>query len=133
MYRIEPNPGSYGFQLDVKAFPIEEVHLYIPGGETNPGLWNPAYLRVMEPFRGTHLRFMDLNHTNHSKQKEWSDRTPPEWSTYVEPHRTDPPWPIKGAVPYEAMIELCNTMDTDLWVTVPHLATPGLHGPTSPT
>ena len=33
------------------------------------------------------------------------------------------PMPVKGRVPYEAMIELCNTMDTDFWVTVPHMAT----------
>ena len=31
--------------------------------------------------------------------------------------------PIRGSASYEAMIELCNQLDCDLWVTVPHLAT----------
>ena len=125
VYRIQPNPGDYGFQLKIHSFPIDELHLYIPGGEDAEGLWNPAYLRVMEPFRGTHLRFMDLNETNHSQQERWSDRTPLDHASWVHPHRKDKPWPtVKGGVPYEAMIQLCNTMDTDMWVTVPHLADP---------
>ena len=124
VYDLPDGPGNYGLEIEFRSFPVADVHLFIPGGEDAKGLWNPDYLRVIEPFRGTHLRFMDLNSTNHSEQKEWSDRTPRGWATYQRGHNNAPSEPIKGEVPYEAMIELCNATDTDLWVTVPHLATP---------
>ena len=95
-----------------------------PAASRPKGQWNPQYLRVLEPFRGTHFRFMDLNHTNHSPQKDWSDRTPPTAANYLDKHPDAPPLPWNGSVPYEAMIELSNELDADMWVTVPHLATP---------
>ena len=123
VYRLPDGPGEYGPQIEITAFPVADLHLYVPGGEEAQGRWNPEYLRVMEPFRGTHLRFMDLNRTNHSEQQDWSDRTPPDAPTYLTNHADSPPVAFEGSVPYEAMIELCNEMDADLWLTVPHLAT----------
>ena len=123
VYRLPDGPGKYGLQVEIKAFPVADLHLYVPGTEEAEGRWNPEYLRVMEPFRGTHLRFMDLNHTNHSKQQDWSDRMPPDAGTYLTNHVNSPEIADRGAVPYEAMIELCNALDADMWLTVPHLAT----------
>jgi hypothetical protein len=122
VYRLPDGPGEYGPQLQIQAFPIGEVHLYIPGGE-NAGLWNPDYLRVIEPFRGTHIRYMDLGGTNHSQQQTWADRTPLNWASYlVGNHNRSADEPIAGRVPWEAMIQLANATETDMWITVPHLA-----------
>jgi hypothetical protein len=123
VYRLADGPGEFGPQLRFDRFPVTDLHFYLPGRDETSGLWNPDYLRVIEPFRGTHLRFMDLNHTNHSKQKEWSDRTPVAFTSYLtEHHNRSAELEVKGRVPYEAMIELCNTLDADMWITVPHLA-----------
>ena len=123
VYRVS-DVGDAGLIVKVPSFPVTDLHLWIPGGEQAEGMWNRDYLAAIEPFRGTHLRFMDLNATNHSEQKEWSDRTPVAWASYIPDNmQNSAPMPVKGRVPYEAMIELCNAMDTDFWVTVPHMAT----------
>ncbi|BAM03121.1 hypothetical protein [Phycisphaera mikurensis] len=123
VYRV-PQVESYGFEIEIDAFPVSDLHLYLPGTETLKSRWNPAYLAVIEPFRGSHLRFMDLGLTNHSEQRDWADRTPADWPTYVQTlTRSDAKTPVKGGAAWEAMVELCNQTGNDLWLCVPHLAT----------
>ena len=123
VYRV-PRVESYGFEIDVDSFPVSDLHLWLPGTEELDGRWNPDYLAVIEPFRGSHFRFMDLGLTNNSEQQDWADRTPADWPTYAQTlSRSDAPTPVKGGAAWEAMVELCNEMDSDLWLCVPHLAT----------
>lgn len=70
---------------------------------TNP--WNPQFLSDIAIHH--HLRFMDWDQTNHSSRAQWSQRKPKS-STNQNP------------VAYEWMIDLCNRMDADMWVTLPH-------------
>ena len=72
---------------------------------TGDNPWNPQFLREIAVFRS--FRFMDWDNTNGSTREKWSER------------------PLKIAakqnpVAYEWMIDLCNRMNADLWVTVPH-------------
>ncbi len=72
--------------------------------------FNPKFLDGLRPFHA--LRFMDWIGTNGSKQVYWSDRAT---KTYYSQATS------RGAS-YEYAIELCNELDVDAWVTVPHQA-----------
>ena len=55
------------------------------------------------------IRFMDWGETNNSHQVAWSQRTLPDFYTQAG-----------NGVAYEYMIQLCNILQKDLWVCVPH-------------
>lgn len=69
----------------------------------------PAFLDSIKPYSA--LRFMDWMDTNNSKIKTFAER----------PKVTDATYTAKG-VPLEIMVDLANTMKTDPWFTMPHLA-----------
>jgi hypothetical protein len=91
----------------------------------------PEFLDFCRPFHC--LRFMDWGNTNNSLQEQWSDRKRPSFYTMVartgDPAGTwgAPPSPFDykfaGGVAYEYMIQLCNTLQTDMWLCIPHRAT----------
>ena len=121
--RLTEPPEDYGFEVRITAYPATNIRLYLPGLEKHPSHWNPAYLAYMEPFRGTVFRFMDLNGTNGSQQRNWGDRTPGGWSSFANNNNQCAEWKCKGKVPYEYMVELCNQLECDLWINIPHQAT----------
>lgn len=122
------NPGAagniHGVLMKVNSFPATNIKVFLPGQESNTSFWNPAYTAYLEPFRGSVLRFMNLNGTNGSTQVNWSDRTPKEWSSYTNENDNSASWGVKGKASYESMIQLANQMDCDMWICIPHLATP---------
>lgn len=67
--------------------------------------WNPQFLREIAIYRS--LRFMDWDRTNGSERERWSER----------PQKGNP---RQNPVAYEWMIDLCNRVGADLWITVPH-------------
>jgi hypothetical protein len=78
---------------------------FAPG--TNP--WRPEFLQEVSVYEA--LRFMDFGRTNGSEERRWSDRTP-----------ASAPASAQKRLAYEWMIDLCNRVGRDMWVTVPHLA-----------
>lgn len=58
------------------------------------------------------LRFMEWARINGSNVVEWSDR--PTYSSCR--------WTTERGVPIEAQIDLCNTIQADMWVCIPHKA-----------
>lgn len=111
-----------GLAVEIPSFPVDKVELRLPGLADHASLWNPEYLRYVKPFAGGPLRFMDLNGTNGSDQINWDDRTPRNWSSYTNKNNKSAEWRVKGAASYESMIELCNEVDADMWICVPHKA-----------
>ena len=71
--------------------------------------FNPAFLESVKSYRA--LRFMDWMDTNNSKITSFAQR----------PKVADAHYTVKG-VPVEIMVELSNTLKTDPWFTMPHLA-----------
>jgi hypothetical protein len=67
--------------------------------------WNPQFLKEIAIFRS--FRFMDWDNTNASPRRDWSERNTKEN-------------PKQNPVAYEWMIDLCNRMNADMWVTIPH-------------
>lgn len=72
-------------------------------------IFNPIFIDKIKNFRV--LRFMDWMKTNHSDQKEWSDRPRLETASYA----------TKG-VPIEIMVALSNKLKADPWFNMPHQA-----------
>lgn len=98
---MESTPGNH----------IRNIRFLLPGTEAtyqeNP--WQEDFIDKLEPFNT--FRFMDWGRTNNSNQRKWEDR----------PQLDDYTYNINGN-PYERWIELCNMMQADAWICVPHLA-----------
>lgn len=69
-----------------------------------------VFKEKISPFQT--LRFMDWGNTNGNTNVTWADRAKTDYFTYSGPR----------GVPYEIMIQLCNELDKDAWICVPHMA-----------
>lgn len=120
----DANVENYGLEVVIDAYPVDNIKLSLPGLENHHSIWNPSYIDYIKPLSGGVIRFMDLNGTNGSTQKDWNDRTPRNWSSYANSNTDNcAPWDVEGKASYESMIELCNEVGADMYICVPHLAT----------
>lgn len=87
---------------------VRNIRMWMPGLENAESPFHPLFKERIEPF--PYFRFMDWGRTNNSKQVEWSDRVLPQQMRQT------------GGVAWEYMIQLCNEMDRDMWICIPHLA-----------
>ena len=90
---------------------VRDIRVLLPGHADTPASdeWSPEWIAGLEPFVA--LRFMDWGHTNDSPLERWEDR----------PRVDDYTWTPNG-VPYELWVEICNRLQKDAWVCVPHRA-----------
>jgi len=72
--------------------------------------FNPKFLQGLTTFHA--FRFMDWINTNGSTQSVWADRVTKTYYTQAGG---------RGAS-YDYAIELCNELDADAWVCIPHAA-----------
>lgn len=72
--------------------------------------FNPLYLKGLAPFHA--LRFMDFTNTNNSKNRDWGDRSQPDYYTQG----------LEKGVAWEYAIELANILHEDPWICIPHKA-----------
>lgn len=90
----------------------------------------PEFLEFCRPFHC--LRFMDWGNTNNSLQEQWSERKIKTFYTMRgrdgDPDGTWRKRPsnftkmFSGSVAYEYMIQLCNQLQIDMWICIPHRA-----------
>ena len=130
----DPNSAEFGggrieLQL-IRSNPadhVRNIRLLMPGTETSyqQELYYQPWLDKLARFNA--LRFMDWGRTNNwgeeyawlcydspqdSVKIPWSDRARPSWFT----------WNTDKGVPYEAMIDVCNRLNANMWICVPHNA-----------
>jgi len=114
-------PGKIVFRIDPKASVLRLTvvrssarqplrDLTVRDQAQPDAFWNAAWLEKVKPFKT--LRFMDWGQTNWSPVTHWSERSTPSLRT----------WAGTRGAPYEAMVDLANTLGADLWVCVPHQA-----------
>jgi hypothetical protein len=94
---------------------VRNIRFLIPGSESTYLVqpYNPMWLERLSPFKA--IRFMDWFKTNNSPNVHWEDRAKDDYYTWTT---------AKGA-PYEEACKLCNTLQADAWVNVPHGADTG--------
>ena len=117
-FTADVTPSDSGIMVRILASdpanPVRNLRVIMPGFvdtyATQP--FHPRFLERLQPFAV--LRFMDWGATNNSELARWSERTLPQ-------HRTQHG---HGGVAFELMAQLCNTLDKDAWVCVPHKAEP---------
>jgi hypothetical protein len=101
-------------RLIIDSLPVSGMHLWNPGQEPPEGATpSPFTASFLDRLRddGAVLRFMNWGMVNESTESDWADRKRRDHFTQIAP------------ASYELMIELCNTVQKDLWLCVPHLAT----------
>jgi len=124
--RVESTkPGEVRFRIDPAAEvlrltvvrnsarnPLRELKVrpLSSAGTVPAAAWNPAWIEKLKPFKT--LRFMDWGRTNWSPLVRWEERSLPGNRTWTGP----------AGAPYEAMIDLANTLGKDIWVCIPHEA-----------
>lgn len=110
--QVGPEGGIWMRLLTVNPQnPVRRVRVIMPGFEDSylEHPFHPLFLELWRPFRL--FRFMDWLHTNNSTVRHWSDRTLPTSQS------------MRHGVPWEYIIQLCNTLRSDAWICIPHLAT----------
>lgn len=106
-----------GFKLYIKETDpngtgdyVRDITLELPGYDTVETRFYPPFLEDLRHF-GL-IRFLDWTQVNgNTHLQQWPDRNT------VDDHF----WGNKGGVPYEVMVELCNELHADMWITIPHL------------
>lgn len=143
-FNSEPN----GYVLEIREInqnnPPRKIRVWMPdpadpmnkslepaAGNGEP-MFHPSYLALLNKQQFSILRFMDWGHTNANPLVDWADRRPMNHcfqSGYIN-ERNSPGWNAtygdkkqSAGVSYETMIKLCNTLNKDMWVCVPHGAT----------
>ena len=86
---------------------------------TNP--WNPTFISELQQAKARCLRFMDWGCVNSSLVTTWSQRIPKTANHYLSGNTQPQRGETGYGIAYEWMIDLCNRVNADLWVCVPHL------------
>ncbi|MEJ5170035.1 MAG: hypothetical protein WHU10_03520 [Fimbriimonadales bacterium] len=113
---VDSSKGALFLQLrrTNPSNPVRNIRVILPGFESTYRQ-NPFHPAFLERWRGVAVvRMMDWMHTNNSKIVRWEDRPKPESATFSE----------KGVAP-ELLVDLCNRLNADLWVCIPHKADDG--------
>lgn len=72
-------------------------------------IFNPDFLKFHRDF--SVLRFMDAQNTNSSKITRWAERARPDDATWQ-----------KNGMPIEVIVKLANTVQSSIWIHIPHAA-----------
>jgi hypothetical protein len=112
---VNVNPSNSGILLRVTESdsndPVRNIKLWMPGFENAASPFYPLFIERLSGFKV--IRFMDWQRTNNSTLSSWANRTRPDIGT-------------QGAdtgVAVEYMADLCNRLNADAWVCMPHQAT----------
>ncbi len=91
---------------------VKNIRLVMPGEQntyqTQP--FNPQYLNALQPF--SYLRFVDAMQINSATQQvgmTWANETPITYRTQTK----------STGISIQYMVDLCNTLNKDMWVNMP--------------
>jgi hypothetical protein len=93
---------------DISWHRADDVFINGHNNVTGDDPWNPEFLRQLEPYAV--LRFMDWGKVNNAERTSFDQRKQKD-----NPDQSP-------EVAYEWMIDLCNRMQADLWICIPHRA-----------
>lgn len=111
---VDPSRGGVALEIDssFQADPIHDIHFVMPGFhqsfEREP--FHPDFLHFLEDFQC--IRFMDWMKTNNSPVVSWADRNTVDFYSQT----------LENGISYEYIIALCNRLQKDAWICIPHQA-----------
>lgn len=114
---VPVNSENGGIALEIERSvendPVRDIRFIMPGYHNNyeEQVFHSDFLDFVEDFQV--LRFMDWMKTNHSPVEHWSDRA-------LTTHYTQT---LGNGISYEYIVDLCNRMQKDAWICIPHRAT----------
>lgn len=127
LLNVTPDPS--GIYLKIASMstadPIRDIHVWMPdvNGQSFSGqIWKPGdtfspfhpkLLERLAPFET--IRFMDWQETNGSDILSWADRRSYDYATQQSGD-------FRNGVAPEFMVELCNELDANAWICMPHQA-----------
>ncbi|MBU6294215.1 MAG: hypothetical protein KJS91_05980 [Planctomycetes bacterium] len=117
-------PDNNGIHLAITSMsasdPVRDIRVWMPGTAGQPwspgssgSPFHPKFLEKLDPFDT--IRFMDWAETNSTDIVSWSDLRPFD-------HATQQSGEFRNGVSPEYMVELCNEIDANAWVNMPHMA-----------
>jgi hypothetical protein len=114
------SPSSGGVQVCITSTDpnhtgdyLRNIRIVYSGDEASlsaGNVFSSSLVTVLQNFKV--LRFMDWLETNNNPPGDWNGR----------PQPTDAGWGSSNGVPFETVFQLCNTVNADCWVNVPHTA-----------
>ena len=115
---IDDPGGGIGLRIvrSDASDPIRNIRFIMPGFRDTYGAepFHPKFLELLKDFQV--LRFLWPQWVNESFLENWEDRTPKDYYTQGD----NIPG---GGLAYEWVIELCNRLGADPWISLPHLVT----------
>jgi len=131
------NPSGHITVEDINTnTPLTDLKVWLPDPanptqqslETSGAFWHPTYLAMLQSLDFAFLRFMDWSAINASPQRDWADRRLPAFVFQRGIlNRRSPADGFNGnrstGIAWEYIVSLANTLNKDVWVCVPHLAT----------
>jgi hypothetical protein len=112
VYTFEVPDGAKGSNLALKftgtSGQVKDLHVMQPGTSVGGAAWRPAYVEHLQSLHPQTLRMMDIVKANSNNALGWDDA----------PKKTDANFAEFG-VDWESLIELCNTVDSNIWVCIP--------------
>lgn len=111
---VDPTQGGVILEIDTSLVsdPIRDIHFVMPGFhqrfEREP--FHPEFFHFLEDFQC--IRFMDWMKTNNSPVVTWADRNTIDNYTQT----------LDRGIAYEHLIDVCNRMQKDAWICIPHQA-----------
>jgi hypothetical protein len=113
---VPVNSENGGIALEIerseKVDPVRDIRFIMPGHHDTclDEPFHPDFLEFLQDFQV--IRFMDWMKTNGSPVEEGADRT-------ATTHYTQT---LAGGIAYEYITELCNRLEKDAWICIPHRA-----------
>jgi hypothetical protein len=114
-YVIDVPAGTpkLGFSFTGTGGRVKNLKVLQPGySPVNTPVYTTKYINFLKSLNPYELRFMDFTHTNNNPVANWANRSKP----------TDANMSTKG-VAWEYVIQLANTVHTNVWINVPGHAT----------
>ncbi len=124
-------PGQFVLTFKNTSGTLTDLQLIRPGySTTDPPIFTNDYLASLQQGNPTVLRFMDWDQTNGNVTSNWSDRTLTTDATQTQYMTATVNYGFgsttvtdQKGVAWEYMIDLANTLHTDMWINIPSLAT----------
>ena len=102
-----------GFAFTHTAGQVKNVQVIQPGYDPNNyPVFTNKYVNFLKSLHPYDLRFMDFTDTNGNPAANWSDRPTPADASFAS-----------NGAPWEYVIQLANTIHTNVWINVPFHAT----------